>query len=106
MLETLRQMKLSRDEDIFLRHWIYDEAHYREGQGRAKRLQVEHRVAPADLATLIAAAMPDLDEQQAAGVGPPPTEPPLWPWSEKALEARVAEAQSLLKKPVDSRPNA
>ena len=44
-------MKLSRDEEIFLRHWIYDEAHYRDGTGPAKRLQREHRAIPADLGT-------------------------------------------------------
>ena len=40
-------MKLSRDEANFLRHWMYDEAHYREGSGPAKRLQREHRAVPA-----------------------------------------------------------
>ena len=34
-------MKLSRDEEVFLRHWMYDEVHYRDGQGPAKRLQLE-----------------------------------------------------------------
>ena len=34
-------MSLSHDEEMFLRHWIYDEAHYMEGVGPAKRLQVE-----------------------------------------------------------------
>jgi hypothetical protein len=47
-------MKLSRDEEIFLRHWIHDEARYQEGQGPTKRLQIEHRVRPVDLAVLIA----------------------------------------------------
>ena len=98
MLKTLPQMKLSRDEEIFLRHWIYDEAHYREGQGAAKRLQVEHKIPPADLASLIAAALPDLDEQRRAGVGPPPGEPPRWPWTEETLRVRLAEARTLLAK--------
>ena len=26
-------MRLSRDEEVFLRHWMYDEVHYSEGQG-------------------------------------------------------------------------
>ena len=26
-------MKLSRDEELFLRHWMYDEVHYEEGPG-------------------------------------------------------------------------
>ena len=51
-------MRLSHDEERFLRHWMHDELHYREGQGLAKRLQLLHRVIPADLATLIAAAIP------------------------------------------------
>lgn len=89
-------MRLSRNEEIFLRHWMYDEVHYREGQGPAKRLQVRHRAAPADLAVLIAAAIPDLAAQEAAGVGPPPAEPPAWPWSEDLLRSRLAEARIVL----------
>jgi hypothetical protein len=64
-------MKLSRDEEIFLRHWIYDEAHYRERTGPAKRLQVDHRAIPADLGTIIAAAMPCLADQEGAALAPP-----------------------------------
>ncbi len=30
-------MKLSPEEENFLRHWIYDEAHYQEGQGPIRR---------------------------------------------------------------------
>jgi hypothetical protein len=88
--------RLSPEEEIFLRHWVYDEMHYQDGQGPAKRLQVEHRVAPADIALLVAAAMPDRTEQEAAGLGPPPAEPPTWPWSDDACRNRVAEARSLL----------
>ena len=91
-----RPMKLSREEESFLRHWMHDEAHYQEGSGPAKRLQVEHRAVPADLAMLIAAAIPNLAEQEAAGVGPPPAEPPTWPWSDVALAARLAEARTVL----------
>lgn len=72
-------MKLSRDEEVFLRHWMYDEVHYEGGQGPAKRLQVRHHAVPADLAVLIAASMPDPSEQEAAGIGPPPDDPPTWP---------------------------
>src|SRR4051812_45547358 len=43
------RMKLSPDEERFLRHWMYEEVHFREGTGPAKRLQVEHRIPPADL---------------------------------------------------------
>jgi len=46
-------MKLSRDEELFLRHWMYDEVHYLEGQGPAKQLQVQHGAIAADLGTLI-----------------------------------------------------
>jgi hypothetical protein len=60
-------MKLPPQELAFLRHWMYDEAHFQEGQGTAKRLQVTHGVAPADVALLIAAAIPDTREQDAAG---------------------------------------
>jgi hypothetical protein len=89
-------MKLSREEEIFLRHWIYDEVHYREGTGPAKRLQLAHKVPPADLALIIAAAMTDLGEQEAAADGPPPPEAPVWPWTDQTCGARIAEARSLL----------
>jgi hypothetical protein len=89
-------MKLSRDEEVFLRHWIYDEVHYEEGRGPAKNLQIQHQAVPADLAVLIAAAMPDPVEQEAAGLGPPPAEPPSWPWSGDALRIRLDDARSAL----------
>ncbi len=89
-------MRLSRDEEVFLRHWMYDEVHYSEGQGPAKSLQVQHRAVPADLAVLIAAAIPDLAAQEAAGIGPPPAEPPTWPWPDDALRSRLAEARIAL----------
>jgi hypothetical protein len=89
-------MKLSHDEDLFLRHWMYDETHYQTGRGPAKRLQLEHRAIPAELSVLIAAAFPELADQEAAGLGPPPSEPPKWPWSSATLIARVAEARAAL----------
>jgi hypothetical protein len=89
-------MRLSRDEEVFLRHWMYDEVHYREGQGPAKCLQVEYRAVPADLATLIAATMPDPADQELAGLGPPPAEPPVWPWPGDALRVRLADARAAL----------
>ena len=89
-------MKLSRDEESFLRHWIDDEAHYQDGQGPAKRLQLQRKAIPADLATLIAAAIPDLSDQEAAGLGPPPPEPLTWPWSEETFRVRLAEARAIL----------
>jgi hypothetical protein len=75
---------------------MYDESHYQEGVGSAKRLQREHKASPADLAVVIAAAMPDPEEQWAAGMGPPPPEPPMWPWSETGLAGRVSEARNWL----------
>jgi len=89
-------MRLSPEEENFLRHWMYDETHVREGTGPAKRLQREHGAIPGELALIIAAAMPDLEAQWAAGEGPPPANPPTWPWSEAALKARVAEADAIL----------
>jgi hypothetical protein len=88
-------MRLSRDEEIFLRHWMYDEVHYQQRIGPAKRLQRQHAVAPADLAILIAAAMPDLSEQAEAG-RTAPAEPPTWPWSGDSLVLRLAEARNTL----------
>jgi hypothetical protein len=89
-------MKLSRDEETFLRHWIYDEAHYAEGPGPAKRLQLAHRAIPADLAILVAAGLPDPADQEAAGSGPPPSDAPTWPWSIEVLPQRLAEARAIL----------
>jgi hypothetical protein len=90
-------MKLSPDEERFLRHWMSEEVHFREGTGPAKRLQVEHRIPPADLATLIAAAIPDSREQEAAGLGPPPAEPPAWPWTDESFRSRLAEAWAIIE---------
>lgn len=97
MLNKHPPMKLSPEEARFLRHWMYDEMHYQEGSGAAKQLQREHRAISANLAEIIAAAIPDLAEQWAAGVGPPPAEPPTWPWSEAGMAVRLAEARALLE---------
>src|SRR3954463_1790938 len=96
MRNNQQPMKLSSDEEAFLRHWIHDEARYEQGQGDAKRLQLAHHVRPADLATLIAAAMPDPEEQLQAASGSPPAEPVRWPWSEEAFNARLDEARRWL----------
>ena len=96
-------MKLSREEDLFLRHWMYDEWHFQEGQGPAKRLQLEHKAVPADLALIIAASMRDLGEQESAAEGPPPGEPPVWPWTGDSCTRRVEEARALLGAPKPSR---
>lgn len=92
-------MKLSHEEEIFLRHWIYDEVHFHEGTGPAKRLQVAYKVPPANLATIIAAALTEPGEQEAAAEGPPPTESPVWPWPEDNCARRVEEARELLGSP-------
>ncbi len=90
------RMKLSRDEELFLRHWMYDEVHFRNGQGPGKVLQLQHGVVAADLATLIAAAIPDPADQAAAGQGPRPSEEPVWPWSEADLRQRLSQAREIL----------
>src|SRR5207253_4632216 len=90
------RMRLSREEETFLRHWIYDEAHYQEGTGPAKRLQLQHGATPADLAILIAAAIPDPADQEAAGLVPTPAESLTWPWSDETFRCRLAEARSFL----------
>jgi hypothetical protein len=97
MPNTLLRMKLSPEEEQFLRHWVYDEAHYREGVGPAKRLQVERALPPHELALLVAAAIPDLRDQERISEGPPPSEPPSWPWnSEPERLNRVRAAQEIL----------
>jgi hypothetical protein len=89
-------MKLSPDEDVYLRHWMHDEVHYRNGVGPAKLLQRSHGVSPADLAVLIAAAIPSPQDQATAGFGPPPAGPPNWPWSNDEFQKRLADARSIL----------
>lgn len=89
-------MKLSRDEERFLRAWMYDEVHYHRRRGPAKELQLKHHAAPAELATLIAAAIPDLAEQEAAGETAPNDEPLVWPWSDMAFQSRLEEAHATL----------
>lgn len=90
-------MKLSPDEDSFLRHWIRDEWHYRDGLGAAKQLQVQHNAIPADLALLIAAAYPDPGEQQTIAMAEAPVDSPVWPWSGESLAARVRIAREILE---------
>lgn len=95
-------MKLSPEEELFLSRWMYDEAHYQEGQGPAKALQIRHRAISADLAVIVAAAIPDQERQAAIGLGPPPEEALKWPWSsEHTLHARASEARAILGSPQD-----
>jgi hypothetical protein len=91
-----QRMKLSREEEIFLRHWIYDEVHFRDGTGPAKRLQVAHKVPPFELALVISAAMTEPGEQETAAEGPPPADTPVWPWPADNWAPRLAEARTLL----------
>jgi hypothetical protein len=81
---------------------MFDEVNYRSGSGPAKRLQVQHGVVPADLAVIVAAPFPDLARQHAVGEGPPPSEPPSWPWTEDSLRMRLEEAHAV----VAARPGA
>jgi hypothetical protein len=96
MLDMYPPMTLSRDEEIFLRHWMYEEMHCGSPVGPAKRLQREHGVISSDFAALIAVAMPAPADQEVAGIGPPPVAEPIWPWSAESLENRVCEARRLL----------
>ena len=95
MPNTRQMMNLRHEEEAFLRRWMYDEVHYQGGQGPAKRLQLENRVVSADLAILIAAAIPDIREQEAAGLERSAV-PLSWPWSQESLSARIAEARTVL----------
>ena len=88
------RMKLCSEEEAYLRHGMYDEVNYQTRTGPAKRLQLQHRVPPANLAVLIAAGIPDPADQEAAGHGPPPAQPPTWPWSDAAFRSRLAEARA------------
>jgi hypothetical protein len=73
------KLNLSRDEEAFLHHWMRDEANFRDGLGPAKKLQLEHHAVPAQLAILIAATIPDPDDQAAIVANPPSAAVPLWP---------------------------
>jgi hypothetical protein len=90
------KMRLSREEETFLRRWMYDEMHFQEGIGPAKQLQVAHQVSPANLALIVAAAFPELSDQEAAGIGPPPVDPLVWPWPGDSLHARLLQARAIL----------
>ncbi len=89
-------IKLSPEEELFLRHWLFEQFHYESGPGPAKRLQLEHRAIPAELSILIAVAIPDPADQKAAGIGPPSVEEPKWPWTEEGFQFRLTEARAAL----------
>ena len=96
MPNKLPLMKLSHDEERFLRHWMHDEARYEQGPGPAKRMQLQQGATPAELSVIIAAAIPDPTQQETMALAPPSEEPLRWPWPGKALQSRVAEARSVL----------
>jgi hypothetical protein len=96
MLKTHPRMTLSPEEELFLRQWMFDEVHFEEGQGPAKRQQVIQGVRPAELSLLIAAALPDPAEQQAAVAGVNRSACPTWPWSVQSFQDRLEEAQAIL----------
>ena len=99
MRNKLPRMKLSREEEAFIRRWIYDEVDFQEGTGPAKQLQLLHQVRPADLAHLIAAALPNPADQEAASCDPHPEENPLWPWSELVFHRGHRGTRTLLGLP-------
>jgi hypothetical protein len=94
--EQAPRMRLSREEEAFLYRWVYDEAHYQEGVGPAKGLQVQHALKPADLAILIAAALPEPAEQEAMALKIPAKDRPAWPWLEDEFTRRLEEARATL----------
>jgi hypothetical protein len=96
MPNTQPLMRLSLDEELFVKHWLFEQFHYDSGPGPAKRLQIEHGGIPAELSILIAAAIPDPAQQKSAALGPPPIEPPSWPWTEQTFRTRVAQARATL----------
>jgi hypothetical protein len=96
MQKTHPSMTLSPEETLFLQQWMFDEVHFEEGQGPAKRLQVARGVRPAELSLLIAAALPDPAEQQAAVSGTTRSACPNWPWSVQSFQNRLEEAQTIL----------
>jgi hypothetical protein len=96
MPKTHPRMRLSPEEEEFLCQWMFDEVHFEEGQGPAKRQQVAQAVRPAELSLLIAASLPDPAEQQAAISGETRSACPAWPWSAQSFQDRLKEAQAIL----------
>ena len=75
---------------------MHEELSYHDGPGPAKRLQFEHGVVSADIAALIAAAVPVPADQEAAARAPLPEGAPIWPWSAQSFQERLLQAQRLL----------
>ncbi len=96
MPNTPPLLRLSPDEEEFLRRWIYDEAHYDSGTGQEKLLQLENTAIAAELGLLIAAGMPDPKAQLAASLEPPSARQITWPWTKEQLRVRVEEARAVL----------
>ena len=97
-------MNLTKREEQFLQAWMHDELHFREGTGPAKRLQRAHQVKPFDLALLIAAWLPDPNEQFQRAEEPLP-DTVEWPWqTREEFETRLREAKEVLA--LRNRPQA
>jgi hypothetical protein len=90
-------MNVGVAEEQFLQAWMHDELHFREGTGPAKRLQRAHQVMPFDLALLIAAWLPDPNEQFQRAEEPLPEAPVEWPWqTPRKFETRLRQAKEEL----------
>src|SRR5437764_1175832 len=96
MPKTHPRLILSPEEALFLRQWMFDEVHFEEGNGPAKRLQVAQGVRPAELSLLIAASLPDPAEQQASVAGATRSICAAWPWSAQSFQDRLGEARAVL----------
>jgi hypothetical protein len=68
-----------------------DEFHRRGKAGPAKSLQLEHPVYPGEIGFVIAAWMPDPEQQCRVAEGPAPETSPEWPW------ATTQQFQALLR---------
>lgn len=90
-------MDLTSGEAQFLQAWMHDELQFREGTGPAKQLQRAHQVTPFDLALLIAAWLPDPNEQFRRAEEPSPDPSPEWPWqTQEEFETRLRQAKEEL----------
>src|SRR5262249_22830083 len=95
-VEEGRTVNQTAKEQQFLQAWMHDELHFRQGTGPAKRLQPVHEVKPADLAVLIAAWLPDPNEQFRRAEEPLP-DTLEWPWQRhEEFEARLHQAKAEL----------
>jgi len=87
-------MKLSREEEGFLRHWMYDKTHYQDGPGPAKQFCIEQPLLtwPPSLPL----PSPTWTTRKLPASGPRLMIPPMWPWIGDTLRTRIFEAQAAL----------